>query len=213
MCGIIGLNLPHATEEDLEQLRTVMLESSIRGRHASGIVWHDGLRLHRLVADGPMEGLLATFDPAQMVRPDGSVLAIGHARYSTSDLLYHQPLVASGWALAHNGVVSQADPQQWQAQYGYACEGRNDSELLLRALVAGEDPLGRFPAASVAAVWITPKGELRHLRNGLRPMWWARIGGSGAIFASTADILRRAGLEPQRVHPRGSHRPDLQAAS
>lgn len=197
MCGVIGLDTPDATEETLDALYTVLLESSIRGRHASGLAWHDGQGLQRVVMPGPMEGLLASVDLRQLVRPDGSVCCIGHARYSTSDLAFNQPLVAGEYALAHNGVVSQADPREWPEPYGSQCEGRNDSELLLRALIGGEDPVRAFPGASVAAVWIA-RGSLHYGRNGLRPLWSAPLG-VGRITASTADILRRAGLEPEPV--------------
>lgn len=201
MCGVIGADLPEATEESLEALRTVLLESSIRGRHGSGLAWHDGQTLRRLVKDGPMKGLLAGFDMRDLVRPDGSVLCVGHARYSTSDMEFHQPLVAQGVALAHNGVVSQADPSEWEAKYGYICEGRNDSELLLRGLLDRRHPVAAFPEASIAAVWIHD-GQMSYARNGLRPLWYADIG-SGRVIASTADILQRAGLDPVRVFSRG----------
>ena len=201
MCGVIGYN-GHASTSTLEALRTVLLESSIRGRHASGLAWHDGSSLHRVAQDGPMEDLLASFDLWDLVRPDGRVSMIGHARYSTSDLQFHQPLVAQGYALAHNGVISQADPSGWPARFGLHCEGRNDSELLLRALIAGLDPVVTFPGASVAAVWIDPSGALGVLRNGLRPLWYARLGGV-RIIGSTANILQRAGLEPYPVEPWG----------
>lgn len=201
MCGVIGYS-GHASTAALEALRTVLLESSIRGRHASGLAWHDGSGLQRVAQDGPMEALLADVDLWDMVQPNGRVVMIGHARYSTSDLLFHQPLVAQGYALAHNGVISQADPSEWPARFGLHCEGRNDSELLLRALIAGLDPSETFPRASVAAVWIDPSGALKWTRNGLRPLWSAQLGG-GRTIASTANILQRAGLEPYPVESWG----------
>jgi hypothetical protein len=55
--------------------------------------------------------------------------------------------------------------------------------------------------ASVAAVMITSDGAFHYVRNGLRPMWCGKIG-NGEVFASTYDILHRAGVEDiQKVLP------------
>lgn len=189
MCGVIGYASPAVTEESLDRLHTILLESSIRGRHASGLAWHDGESVQQLVLSEPMESLLADLDLTRVIRPDGSARVIGHARYSTSGLRYNQPLLLSGWALAHNGVVTQAEPQTWPVR----CATDNDSELLLRAVVDGRDPVEAYPTASIAAVWLTPSGSLRWVRNGLRPLWRA-TDAADQYLASTADILLRAGL-------------------
>ena len=49
MCGIIGFSSKSTSSEDIEILRKVMIESRIRGKHASGIAWSDGLSIHSKV--------------------------------------------------------------------------------------------------------------------------------------------------------------------
>lgn len=199
MCGIVGFWSSSATEEDLECLRVVLLESEIRGRHASGVAWHDGQQLHCASLPVPMSTFLEEFSLGQLRASDGSMLLLGHARYSTSDREFNQPIMdrERTAVIVHNGVVTQADPASWRARYGFPCEGRNDSELLLQALLAGRDPLETFPGASIAAAWIVGR-RLFYARNGLRPLWRATLG-AGEIVASTEHILLSAGLDPEPV--------------
>jgi glutamine phosphoribosylpyrophosphate amidotransferase len=118
---------------------------------------------------------------------------LGHFRYSTSSLEHNQPIFEDHTSIAHNGVVSQAEPDTWAENYGLTCKGRNDSELVLRAILAGKEPLDYFPEASMAVCQI--RGEtLSFYRNGKRPLWY-NIEMNSLVVASTRDILKRAGLK------------------
>lgn len=193
MCGIIGFSSNNVTEKDIEVLKKVMIESRIRGKHASGIAWYNGKTILSVVVPMPIDTLVSEFDFNVLVR-NKRVAMIAHARYSTSDIRFNQPIVGEHFAVAHNGVITQSDPKTWGKTYGYKCNTQNDSELLLRALENNDNPLDVFEDSSIAAVVLNDKGELIYMRNGARPLWMGKIG-EGNVYASTYDILKRAGVK------------------
>lgn len=193
MCGIIGFSSKNTTAKDIEILRKVMIESRIRGKHASGIAWSDGSSIHSKVLPVPIDKLIQGFDLNSLV-VRGQISVIAHARYSTSDIKFNQPIIGKDMAIAHNGVITQDNPENWEKSYGFKCETYNDSELLLRVLEKGKQPDEVFPDSSIAAVILTIKGEIKAIRNGLRPLWQGKIG-QGVVYASTYDILLRAGVK------------------
>lgn len=196
MCGIIGFTSKKVTNKDIEVLKKVLIESRIRGKHASGIAWHNGKNtILSVVEPIPIDELVQKFDFKVAIH-NGQMSLIAHARYSTSNINYSQPIVNSEntLAIAHNGVITQDDPSTWKSQYGYECVTKNDSELLLRCLENSEEPTKVFPKASIAAITLTNKGKVSGFRNGIRPLWTGKVG-EGIIFASTYDILDRAGVK------------------
>lgn len=193
ICGIVGFKGSCVTSNDLEVLKQVMIESRIRGMHASGIAWFDGKGLQSFVKPIPIDRLVEQFDFTEL-SVDGSISMIAHARYSTSDIRYNQPIVGEKLAIAHNGVLTQSNPDTWEETYGYKCKTQNDSELLLHMLEDGNPPEEVLRTSSIAALTLDgTTGELVPLRNSLRPLWTGKVGNS-TIYASTYDILNRAGV-------------------
>lgn len=192
ICGIIGFTSPHVTSKDLKVIKQVMIESRIRGKHASGIAWFDGQKLQSYVKPIAIDELLKKFDLNQVVH-DGQVSMIAHARYSTSDIRYNQPIVGNSMAIVHNGVITQTDPKTWTKQFGYTCKTQNDSELILRAVENGDNPLVKFSDSSIAALVLDNTGQLCYMRNAQRPLWMGNVG-KGIVYASTYDILQRSGV-------------------
>lgn len=186
MCGIIGFASPVPNPK---LLSTLIEESSIRGLHATGFSYlQDGI-LVTWIYKGPAEQAKKHIPPEVF----SSSRVLGHFRYSTSDLEYNQPISDESVSIIHNGVVSQADPSHWGQLYGLRCEGKNDSELILRATLAGQEPLQVFPEASMAVCQLN-KDTLSFYRNGKRPIWYHHSEGC-LIVASTKDILKRSSLE------------------
>ena len=194
MCGVVGYSSGSVTKSDMRTLHRVLLESRIRGMHASGIAWFDGSQIQRHSESVPIDTLLESFDLNQILYGKNQVSMIAHIRYSTSSLKYNQPLVGNHVAIAHNGVISQASCKEWYNLYGYHCVTKNDSELLLRAIENGDNPIKVFPEASIAAIVLDDKGHVKYLRNKRRPLWVGKIG-RGTVIASTFDILDRAGVK------------------
>lgn len=193
MCGIIGFCSNNVTKKDLKVLKKVMIESRIRGKHASGIAWYNGKSIDYDVKPISIDNLVEEFDFNKLIYDGTNVSLVAHARYSTSDIKYNQPLIGKRYAIAHNGVITQSSPDTWESLYGYKCKTKNDSELLLKSLENGDNVFDKFPDSSIACVAIDNKGNLIYFRNSIRPMWMGMIG-DGRIYASTFDILNRAGV-------------------
>jgi len=194
MCAVVGAFLEKPIPQDLKMLADVFRESSIRGLHATGISWVRDNRVHAMISATPAGKFVEAFDLKTALNEDGNLYLIGHCRYSTSDLNYNQPLWDSNFAIVHNGVVSQEMPENWERLYGYKCQTRNDSELILHTLRAKKSPLVEFADASMAVVELYKEKKLRFYRNGKRPIYFTSLP-NGGIITSTKDIAERANLK------------------
>jgi glutamine phosphoribosylpyrophosphate amidotransferase len=194
MCAVIGAYLEKPSTQDLKMLADVFRESSIRGLHATGISWVRDNRVHAMISATPAGKFVEAFDLKTALNEDGNLYLIGHCRYSTSDLNYNQPLWDSNFAIVHNGVVSQEMPENWERLYGYKCQTRNDSELILHTLRAKKSPLVEFADASMAVIELYKEKKLRFYRNGKRPIYFTSLP-NGGIITSTKDIADRANLK------------------
>jgi glutamine phosphoribosylpyrophosphate amidotransferase len=185
MCGVIGAVLLEPSKEDILMMHRVFLESKIRGMHATGVSYVKGGKVvtHKL----PVPADEFPFDFAEYVNEDGNLYLIGHCRYSTSDLEYNQPIGNDTHAIVHNGVITQELPEKWKELYNYACETKNDSELVLHS----GSPLEEFPDMSMGVCELTSDKKLLAYRNGKRPLYLTNIQ-NGCIITSTSDIPKRA---------------------
>lgn len=192
MCGIVAAYLDDVTDANIETIKRVLLETEIRGKHASGISWYDGEKLNCIKKSIPISELLKTFDLNSIVF-NRSIRMIAHIRYSTSDIEYNQPIGDGTSYIVHNGVISQADPSLWEQLYKYKCETRNDSELLYNEIKNNGDYLYKYKGCSASYAFIDSTGNIKHGRNSLRPQWKSILP-NGYIISSTKNILLRAGL-------------------
>ena len=191
MCAILGVQLNNPTKDQIEIIKRLFIESQIRGRHASGLSILTNGKPWSYVTPNPAEYLVEKFNWSCALSQSKLVL-IGHTRYSTSDLRYNQPLSSEEIAIAHNGVVTQDSPEMWN-RYGYELNTTNDSELVLRSLIAGNEPMEEFPDASMAVCELSERKGVRWWRNGTRPLYAVKVD-NGYFICSTADIAKRAGL-------------------
>ena len=188
MCAVIGVLMRNPSNLDFEMLHKIFLESSIRGLHATGLSYVKDNIINTI--SFPVPASKFDFNFSDYVNEDGNLYLVGHCRYSTSDLEYNQPIGNDGVAIVHNGVITQELPQHWKEKYGYDCETKNDSELVLHS----EDPLTEFSNMSMAVCELVAKDKHLHLyRNGKRPLYLTNLL-NGSIITSTADIAERAGL-------------------
>ena len=192
MCALLGCDLENVTKENLLTLRLIALESQIRGKHAFGLSYIGSKGLTTITKPVCAEDFLRMHSLNDCVYNDNLTL-IGHCRYSTSDIRYNQPLTTGEVSIAHNGVIEQSPPETW-AKYGYHLTTNNDSEFVLRAVENGEQPLSRFPEASMSVLELRNDGVLRYYRNGKRPLWKSEVE-NGFFLTSTRDIALRSGLK------------------
>jgi len=189
MCSVIGAIVKEPTAEDFLMLHRVFLESKIRGMHATGIsyVKHGKIITEKL----PVPADEFPFYFPSYVNEDGSLYLIGHCRYSTSDLEFNQPIANENLSVVHNGVITQELPENWKELYGYDCETKNDTELILHTAEDCISPLLRWKDSSLAVIELHVDKVIRFYRNGKRPLYLTSIS-NGCIITSTADVIKRA---------------------
>jgi glutamine phosphoribosylpyrophosphate amidotransferase len=190
MCSVIGALIQNPTEKDFESIRKVFLESKIRGMHATGLSYIKDDRIFTLKEAVPADRFTHLDNLEEMVNDDGNLYLIGHCRYSTSDLLYNQPIANEEHSIVHNGVITQELAENWDKLFNYKCETKNDSELVLHS----DSPLEEYTDASMAVCELNVDKKLLAYRNGKRPLYLTSLV-NGVIITSTADISKRAGIK------------------
>ena len=189
MCSVIGAILHSPTLQDFDMLHRVFLESKIRGMHATGLSY---VKANSIVTQKlPVSADKFPFDFESYLNEDGNLYLIGHCRYSTSDLEFNQPIANENLSVVHNGVITQELPEKWKELYGYDCETKNDTELILHTAEDCISPLVRWKDSSLAVVELHVDKVIRFYRNGKRPLYLTSIS-NGCIITSTADVPKRA---------------------
>jgi len=133
-------------------------------------------------------------DMTSFIDTNGRLALIGHCRYSTSDLEFNQPIANSEVSIVHNGVITQELPENWKGLYGYDCETRNDTELLLHTIKDDKSPLEVWSNSSLAVIELYSNQTIRFYRNGKRPMYL-----TNSIITSTKDVINRAGIKEDSI--------------
>jgi glutamine phosphoribosylpyrophosphate amidotransferase len=189
MCSVIGAIIKEPRAEDFLMLHRVFLESKIRGMHATGISY---VKHGKIITEKrPVPADQFPFNFPSYVNEDGSLYLIGHCRYSTSDLEFNQPIANENLSVVHNGVITQELPEKWKELYGYDCETKNDTELILHTAEDCISPLLRWKDSSLAVIELHVDKVIRFYRNGKRPLYLTSIS-NGCIITSTADVPKRA---------------------
>lgn len=193
MCAIIGFVCPDPNVNAILTLKRLFIESKIRGMHAYGYaaITKDG---SKHVAKGPS---LKTLLQAM---PECPKLMIGHCRYSTSgdykDNNNNQPLTHDGEHLVFNGVIDMRTKAEMEADHGITMLSDNDGEIMLQS----KDRLGLLKTGITFSGLVLKTASVQFFRNEGRPGYSATRFGATYV-GSTADILRRCGLDPQPLNP------------
>ena len=202
MCSVIGAIIKDPRAEDFLMLHRVFLESKIRGMHATGISY---VKNGQIITDKrPVPADEFPFNFPSYVNEDGSLYLIGHCRYSTSDLEYNQPIANDNLSVVHNGVITQELPEKWKELYGYDCETKNDTELILHTAEDCVSPLLRWKDSSLAVIELHVDKRIRFYRNGKRPLYLTSIS-NGCIITSTSDVPKRAEVPGMPVNTLMNH--------
>jgi glutamine phosphoribosylpyrophosphate amidotransferase len=197
MCSVIGAIIKEPRAEDFLMLHRVFLESKIRGMHATGISY---VKNGQIVTDKrPVPADEFPFNFPSYLNEDGNLYLVGHCRYSTSDLEYNQPIANENLSVVHNGVITQELPEKWKELYGYDCETKNDTELILHTAEDCISPLLRWKDSSLAVIELHVDKVIRFYRNGKRPLYLTSIS-NGCIITSTSDVPKRAEVPGRPVN-------------
>lgn len=192
MCGIIGVYLKNVTPRQLAIIEKIIIQSGIRGVHATGISYLKNGKITINSSHTASPDFMKEISLKDCIDADGGLYLIAHTRYSTSDLKWNQPIGDSKLSICHNGVISQESPKKWKKLFGLNTQTTNDSELIYACIKLGKDPLEYFDG-SMAVCTLTNK-KLVAFRNHERPLWYSTLK-NGIIFASTNNILIRSGLK------------------
>jgi asparagine synthase (glutamine-hydrolysing) len=127
---------------------------------------------------------------------DGPV-AFGHRRLAIIDLSEHgrQPMITRDGRLviSYNGEVYNFRELRAELEAeGYAFRSDTDSEVVLNAFHAwGEKSLDRFNGMFAFAVWDRREQRLTLARDryGIKPLYWARFGGTFLFGSEQKSIL------------------------
>ena len=193
MCAVIGLHSKNYL--DINLLRSILNQSMIRGKHATGIAYlEDGMIQHKILPTNAKDFVLPDIQTKQL---------IAHCRYSTSDLDWNQPMLSYKHqiALVHNGVITQQAPELWSDIYGYEFATKCDSEIALRMWIDDKHPLELGEESSMACVVLDNSGQqaqMHFFRNNQRPLYFA-IQSDTTIVASTRDIMMRSGIASSSI--------------
>ena len=194
MCGVLGIAIKNFSKKDYELVRSLFIQSMIRGKHATGVSYVKNGIVNTIKESIPADQFIMNQNLEDWKNEDGHLYCVGHIRYSTSDLRYNQPMASDKLSIVHNGVISQESHETWEDKYKLRTETSNDSELVLRAMEEDLNPLQHFEPASMAVCALYDDKRIVSFRNAERPLYYS-YGGNGIVFASTADILKRSGLE------------------
>ena len=199
MCGVIGVYAPQ-TKENLRLVKRLFEESQVRGKHATGLSYITN-EIESVSESIPAKKFISNFN-FDVLNGLNTIKLIGHTRYSTSNLKFNQPIFNNLFSIVHNGVISQEAPILWKKHFGYDCDTENDSELILKSISSGNEPIDEFVNSSIASI-ILSKSNISFFRNGSRPLWYLKYN-DGVWISSTKDIFIRAfnqSIEPVMCEP------------
>ena len=181
MCAVVGLQSEDFI--DLDLFKKILIESMVRGKHATGISW---------VEDDKIKTLSQSVSADKFDMPNIKTKSIiGHCRYSTSNIKYNQPISNNNIAIAHNGVITQSDPKEWSKIYDCNFTTECDSEIILKMWEKDIHPL--YLDGSMAVI-ILSSFNISFFRNEERPLYYAKDN-KNFYIASTRNILDRCNIK------------------
>jgi len=179
-----------------------------RGQEAAGITSFDGKHFHSHRAMGHVAG---NFDRDEIMSGLRGDVACGHVRYSTTGETslrnvqpLHAELATGGFAIAHNGNISNALRLRGDlVERGAIFQSTSDTEVIIHLVATSSyrDPLDKIIDAlrrvegAYSLIVLTPTGMIA-CRDplGIRPLVMGRLDGA-VIFASETVALDVVGAE------------------
>lgn len=179
-----------------------------RGQEAAGIISFDGSEFYQRRGIGHV---VENFSSSEAIAELPGFMAAGHVRYSTtggSGLRNIQPLyadlAAGGFAVAHNGNISNAGTlRQELVSKGAIFQSTSDTEVIIHLVATSRYPTMidrlidalRLIEGAYALVVMTPEGMIA-CRDplGIRPLVMGKMG-DATVFASETVAFDVVGAE------------------
>lgn len=204
-CGVFGA----INADDASAITALGLHAlQHRGQEAAGITSFDGEQFYSLRGNGHVS---ENFSSEEAIAELAGHMAAGHVRYSTTGgagLRNVQPLyadlAAGGFAVAHNGNISNADHLRNDlVQRGSIFQSTSDTEVIIHLVATSRYPTVvdrlvdalRLVEGAYSLIVMTPSGMIA-CRDplGIRPLAMGKIG-NATIFASESVAFDVVGAE------------------
>jgi asparagine synthase (glutamine-hydrolysing) len=134
---------------------------------------------------------------------DGAA-ALAHRRLSIVDLSTgQQPLSnedGSIWVIFNGEIYNHAEVRAELQAHGHCYRTRSDTETIVHAYEQwGDECVHRFRGMFAFAIWDAPRKRLLLVRDrlGIKPLYWARTGGTLLFGSEIKAILASDLIEPQ----------------
>jgi glucosamine 6-phosphate synthetase-like amidotransferase/phosphosugar isomerase protein len=198
MCGVIGFYSKNVTIKQMDLLKRLMQESSIRGTHSFGVAYNgvDGFKINKSFN----LDFKTLFDGYEKSRNN---FLIFHNRYCTSgdylEMQNNQPILGDDACLAMNGVISMKTKSEFEKDFNVKCRSDNDTEIILNVKISQIEFLKQNLNISFAGVFLY-HDRLVALRNDKRPLYMFDYL-EAVYICSTKDIAKRCGIDNVKEIP------------
>src|SRR3954447_8193558 len=169
----------------------------------AGIVATDHLDHEALARVTRMRDVITHRGPDEAgLHLDGAA-ALAHRRLSIVDLSTgQQPLSnedGSIWVIFNGEIYNHAEVRAELQAHGHCYRTRSDTETIVHAYEQwGDDCVSRFRGMFAFAIWDAPRKRLLLVRDrlGIKPLYWARTGGTLLFGSEIKAILASDLIEP-----------------
>src|SRR3954468_20438165 len=170
----------------------------------AGFVARDGLAPDATARALAMRDVLAHRGPDEAGLHLDAFAALAHRRLSIVDLSTGQQPLANEtgtvWVAFNGEVYNHRDARRELEAAGHRYRTQSDTETLVHAYEQwGDECVHRFRGMFAFAIWDAPRKRLLLVRDrlGIKPLYWARTGGTLLFGSEIKAILASDLIEPQ----------------
>src|SRR4051812_17314991 len=170
----------------------------------AGIVATDHLDHEALARVTRMRDVITHRGPDEAGLHLDAAAALAHRRLSIVDLSTgQQPLSnedGSIWVIFNGEIYNHAEVRAELQAHGHCYRTKSDTETIVHAYEQwGDECVHRFRGMFAFAIWDAPRKRLLLVRDrlGIKPLYWARTGGTLLFGSEIKAILASDLIEPQ----------------
>lgn len=204
MCGIGAFQIIGNECEPAKVARVLLRLLEVRGKHASGVAWHE--KGETFVRKSAVAGK----ELARQLKGEIGTTGIVHTRWATQgnpkDNNNNHPIDVGGIVGVHNGHIVN-DSELINKCVDYKRQGQVDSEAVFAYMAHGKkgtklvDRLAEV-RGNAALLWLRSYDKQERLyavRLTSSPLWFGQTKLGSIVFASTENILKETGKRCELV--------------